>query len=182
MEKSTKKVPISKKLVALAPLALIAVLVGLHVYQLQELRGLRARVHTLEYARGEQLAQETQYANEKVDYEILSTTQKTVRVEDPNSYKMDQPEIKYVEKKVNVYKVKVTNNTSWTYDFVDGDIRGKTASGSLVAPESNFAVHPDDRQGPESLSLAPGGSGEVYVYIPADQAITELYYSNSSQI
>ena len=182
MEKQSKKPRLSKQLLRVAPLILVIGLAALHVYQLQELRGLRARVHTLEYARGQELSEEAKYANESVDYEVLSQSQKTIRVEDPSSYTMDMTEPTYITKNVNVYKVKVTNNTSWTYDFTDGDIRGKTASGSLIAPESNYTVHPEDRQGPDSLSLAPGGTGEIYVYISADQQVSELYYPNKAGI
>ncbi len=179
MRKRTKKLLKSKHLRIAIPLLLIAGLVALHVYQLQELRGLRTRVHTLEYANNEQQAEEAKYAEEKVDYEVVSKEPKSLRVEDMSAYSMTQTEPTYVNKKVIVYRVKVTNNTSWTYDYSEDQIRGKTATGGLVASEGNYMVHPDDRQGPEYLSLAPGGVGEIYVYISAEQNIVDLYYPNN---
>jgi hypothetical protein len=182
MAKPQKKLNISFRPATAASVILVLAIVGLHIYQLQEIRGLRARVHSLEYARGEQLAEEEKYSQEKVDYEVLEKSQATIRVEEyDGSYDMERAEPRYVEKQVNVYKVKVTNNTSWTYEFMDGDIRGKTANGSLVSPESMYSVHPDDKRGPEALSLAPGGVGEVYVYLSNSQEIVELYYPNTPQ-
>lgn len=181
MKKISLKVP-SKKTIALLVLALV--FVGIEVYQLQELRGLRARVHSLEAAQAEQTSAEQASAAEKVNYEILGKTEKTVRVEDYSNYEQQGTATTptYVAQKVTEYHIKVTNNTSWTYDYAEGDIRGKTASGNLIAPVSFYSIHPDDKQGPETVSLVPGGYAEIYVYIPTNQPIVDLYYSSFSDV
>ena len=157
--------------------------VGLTIYELQELRGLRARVHTIEYngneAQNQLDAQDLAYQNEKVDYEVISKTTADVRVQDTESYNENNEEPKYETKKVYIYKMKVTNNTTFAYEYAEGDVKGKTKSGSLISPVAAYSIHPADRRGKDSLNLAPKGSAVVYVYIPADEEIVELYYSRT---
>ncbi len=160
-------------------------LVGVLIYTLFELRGLRARVHTVEYSRGEELSQLGQqnesFESEKVDLQILSKSSAVVQVEDMDANIQLQPyqDLVYKPQKVQVYKVKITNNTSVPYDYSDVDIRGKTEAGTLVNSISFLSVHPSDRKGNDTLGLAPGGSGTVTIYFPADEEIISLYSTSN---
>jgi hypothetical protein len=178
-----KKINISKrKALIIGSVALVIAFVGVTVYELQELKGLRARVHSLEYAKGEEarIAEEENqaYEEQKINYEVISKETADLRVEKEVVSMDASDQIEYETKKVLVYKLKVTNNTSDAYDYTEGDVKGKTKAGSLVAPISGYTVHPDDQKGKDTVSLAPGGSAEVYVYILADEEIVDLYYSS----
>ncbi len=182
-----KKINISKrKALMIGSVVLVISFIGVTIYELQELKGLRARVHSLEYANGEEarIAEEENQANQayedqKINYEVLSKEEAELRVEKELANTMDAPEqTEYETKKVLIYKLKVTNNTTEAYDYTEGDVKGKTKSGSLVAPISGYSIHPDDQKGKDSISLAPGGSAEVYVYFDTDEEIVDLYYSS----
>lgn len=166
-----------RQVVMLLILLLVGAAIGIHIYELQELRGLRARVHTLEYKNGEEYAYYDETSDEKVDYEVLSKTTKNVRVEDLDNYKEETDETTYTTEKMYIYHIRITNNTSYAYEYTESDFRGKTKTGSLIYTTSLYGIHPDDRMGKDSFGLAPGGSQEVYVYIPADEEIVDLYFT-----
>lgn len=187
-----KKINFSKRRVAkFVGIILVIAAVGLAVYGLFELQGLRARVHTLEYAKGDearqqaeqQAALEQQIAAEKIDYKVLSKTTKTVRVTEDyyGGEYGEASEPTYKEKEVIEYRVKITNNTTYVYDGYS-DIRGKTKNGTLVNPLDYYTIHEDDRKGAASVSLAPGGSDEIYLYMPADKNIEDLYFGYSGGV
>lgn len=180
-----KKIKISRpRKIVILSVAVALGFVGLTAYEINELKNLRSRVGTIESkdreAEAFQAEQEEAYENEKINYEIISKSEQEVRVEKAEPYYKDASStaISYEAKKMIVYKVKVTNSTTWDYDYSEGVIRGKTSSGSLVAPQSWYQIHPDDRQGAETLSLAPGGVGEVYIYLPYSEDITDLHFSD----
>ena len=170
-----------KQLVAVAVVLVILGFVGVTVYEQFELRGLRARVHTLENSMND-LGMVYDGATDDllVNYEQISKESATVRVLDTGAYNKydDSSEQTYKSRQVLVYKLKITNSTDWQYDYSEGQVKGKTASGQLVEPLFVSDIHPDDQKGSGTLSLAPGGQGEVYVYLPADKGITELYYTD----
>jgi hypothetical protein len=171
-----------KRLAAVAAVLVIAGFVGVTIYEQFELRGLRARMHTLENNVNDLGMVYDGTADEsKVDYEEISKESATVRVVDLGdmNYKYDEStEQTYKSQKVLVYKLKITNDIGWQYDYSEGQIKGKTASGQLIDPLFASDIHPDDLKGSVTLSLAPGGQGEIYVYLPADKGITGLYYTD----
>lgn len=159
-------------------LALVG-LVGLSTYQLFELRGLRARVHTLESSGYSSWAYENAYieanGDNEVQYDEVSRTTETLRViKDYAVYTED--EVEYEEKELLVFQVEITNNMDWVYDYSDYNVRGKTAEGQLISGIGQYNIHEEDRKGLDSFSLSPGGKATVYIYFETDQGIEELYF------
>lgn len=159
--------------------------IGFTIYELFELQGLRARVHTLEYQRGVDQAeieeQNKALESEKIDYKEVSKVNESVRIQAGADYYNQEGypiPATYDTKEVVVYKVKITNNTSYAYDFTEEQIRGKTKSGSLVDPVYRDLIHPDDLKGKDdTLALAPGGSAETYVYFLKSDQVQELFFN-----
>lgn len=120
-------------------------------------------------------------ADKKVAYELVSQKVQTMRVPDYNKYYEDEPP--YVNKRIRVVELKVTNNLDYVYSYYDGSLGAKGADGLI---RSSVSVHDDDNLNQGSTAygfqLAPGGSAKVFVYFEDDgQEIVSLYDTEFSQ-
>lgn len=180
----SKFTPKVRKVLKIVLTLVIIALAGLGFYELRnQFNDINSRIGVLEDTINptESTGEATQQSTD-VEYKVLSRTEGNVRIEKEQSYGPNQaePPKVYETKKYYIYKLKVTNNRSDAYDFSSSDVKGKTEAGTLINA-IDYGIHPDDLKGKKtSVSLAPKGTAEVYVFIPAEEEVIDLYFSTSS--
>lgn len=174
------KSKLNNKPAKIAAAVILLALVGLGIYELQQkYDSVMDRISNVE-SEVNQLNSEATFAdgtpinNDDLSYQELSKTTESLRIE--NDTTGPDQDTTYESKQYFVYKLRVTNKSSSPQTFMASNVRGKTKSGTLVDAR-DYGIHPDslkDRR--TTVSLAPGGSAEVYVFIPSSEGEVELYF------
>lgn len=183
----SKFTPKVTRIIKFVLLLVLLALIGLAVYEARDQFGqLSSRIDSLEAKNREaenQQNEQASFVEEKIDYKEISKSLESVREEQPAEYygpNDSPPPPKYETKRFYVYTLRITNGTSSAYSFSSGDIKGKTKEGTLIDAIYSDTIHDDDRKGKDTVSLAPKGTAQVVVYIPASEEIIELYFSPST--